>query len=714
MITPASHHHGFSFRTIVLLVASLACACIHSHALAQAAGDECSNARVAVVGDNGPVNTSTLTPSANPPANNECTFLNWLPTTKDAWWVFNAPGAGRLTLSFCSSDYDTSVVLYQGSCGSLTRIACNDDGCVGGTIFQSEVSVQLTTGGAVYIRVGGYGTSVGNARFTLGYTPDGGAVAWGLTSSVLNLPPAALGSVTAISAGELHTVALRSDRTVQCWGDNPSGQLNVPAGLVNVVAIAAGEDHSVAVRADGTVVCWGANAVGQCTVPAGIGTISRVAAGRSHTIALRTVGTVVCWGSNGYGQCTVPPTLSAVSSVAAGSRHSLALKSDGTVVCWGDNALGQCNVPAGIGTISSIGTRYDTNIARRSNGTVVCWGNNDFGQCDVPAGLSSVTAVAAGDIHCLALKADGTVVGWGYSSGATIPPAGLRNVTAITAGNLHSVAITTRDCDANGVIDAIEYASKDCNNNGQHDCWDNEIGILEDCNNNGLGDSCEKQVTVSLATGQIGPIGFGSPKTWSIPNATSAVSNVTLVVNAKGDFGSTMEYVRLVCGNLFDREALNAPFTADCVISNPETFTLTPAQFNSGIGDDGTWRLDMLPSSAVDALLCPGGTWISATLAYTGANSADCDANGELDSCQIAAGTVPDTNGNGIPDTCESLVDSCPTDTDNNGETSASDLAGLLAAWGGKDPIYDFDNDGLIAASDLAAMLAAWGPCLAK
>lgn len=48
-----------------------------------------------------------------------------------------------------------------------------------------------------------------------------------------------------------------------------------------------------------------------------------------------------------------------------------------------------------------------------------------------------------------------------------------------------------------------------------------------------------------------------------------------------------------------------------------------------------------------------------------------------------------------------------PADLDGDGTVGASDLAILLAGWGG--PGGDLDNDGLTGASDLAVLLAAWG-----
>jgi hypothetical protein len=113
----------------------------------------------------------------------------------------------------------------------------------------------------------------------------------------------------------------------------------------------------------------------------------------------------------------------------------------------------------------------------------------------------------------------------------------------------------------------------------------------------------------------------------------------------------------------------------------------------------------------VSASLCPTGTWIAISVSYLAATSADCDLNGELDSCQIAAGTVADTNGNGIIDSCESAFDACPTDLDGDAVTGASDLSTLLAGWGSADPNIDINGDGSVGASDLSALLAAWGAC---
>jgi len=192
-----------------------------------------------------------------------------------------------------------------------------------------------------------------------------------------------LSHITAVAAGGSHTVALESDGTVWSWGSNDFGQLGydsapepagTPAkvqglsGVVPVTAVAAGQDHTVALTSDGTVWTWGGNSHGQLgngsttkssnsvPVPAQVqslpGVFLAVAAGEAHTVVLKSDGTVWTWGWNQYGQLgdgsdsaqTSPwqiQSFSGLLAVAAGGSHTVALKSDGTVWAWGWNQYGQ-------------------------------------------------------------------------------------------------------------------------------------------------------------------------------------------------------------------------------------------------------------------------------------------------------------------------------------------------------------------------------------
>ena len=52
-----------------------------------------------------------------------------------------------------------------------------------------------------------------------------------------------------------YSCGLRMDGTVQCWGDNRSGQTNAPDGAFT--SLSAGSIHACGVKANDTLSCWG-------------------------------------------------------------------------------------------------------------------------------------------------------------------------------------------------------------------------------------------------------------------------------------------------------------------------------------------------------------------------------------------------------------------------------------------------------------------------
>jgi alpha-tubulin suppressor-like RCC1 family protein len=193
---------------------------------------------------------------------------------------------------------------------------------------------------------------------------------------------------------------LRSDGTVLAWGDSFYGQTAVPAGLNDAIAISAGPLHSLALRSNGTVVAWGqygGNAsVRQAGVPAGLTNVRAIAAGDSHDVALLADGHVVAWGDNSFGQTNVPEGLSDVVAVAAAYLHSLALRRDGTVVTWGNLCCGLSNIPPNLTNVVAIAAGGYQSMALQGDGTVVAWGKyNMMTDVFVPDGLGHVSAVAA-------------------------------------------------------------------------------------------------------------------------------------------------------------------------------------------------------------------------------------------------------------------------------------------------------------------------------
>lgn len=250
--------------------------------------------------------------------------------------------------------------------------------------------------------------------------------------------PSGLTSVSALAAGYVHSLALKSDGTVVAWGTNFQGQTAVPSGLVDVVAVSGGYLQSFALKSDGTVVGWGSNANGELNIPAGLSDVVAISAGRNHCLALKGDGTLAAWGYNGSGQTSVPRDLDGVVAIAAGSSHNLALKNDGTVVAWHDlfSSRGQAVVPADLSDVVAVAAGDLHSLALKRDGTVVGWGANTYGQATIPSGLSGVVAIAASETHSLALKSDGTVVAWGGNMyGQTTLPVGLGTVTMLSTAS---------------------------------------------------------------------------------------------------------------------------------------------------------------------------------------------------------------------------------------------------------------------------------------
>ncbi|MFF4450196.1 RCC1 domain-containing protein [Streptomyces sp. NPDC001502] len=234
-----------------------------------------------------------------------------------------------------------------------------------------------------------------------------------------------LGEVDQLVSGGLDSnsafVLARTDKTVQAWGDNVTGQLGnggdtdqlVPVtvtGLTNIKDVAAGGMHALALDNTGQVWAWGDNAHGQLgskgagdhrNVPdrvQGMPRVKQVAAGGDFSLALLENGKVYAWGRGIHGQLgngartssSVPRQVTGLEhivAIAAGTHHALALTADDTVKSWGYNLYGQ---------LGNSGTKSSTLPV------------------DVDL-IEGVDSIVAGAFHNYAITSDGTVWGWGYN-----------------------------------------------------------------------------------------------------------------------------------------------------------------------------------------------------------------------------------------------------------------------------------------------------------
>jgi alpha-tubulin suppressor-like RCC1 family protein len=239
--------------------------------------------------------------------------------------------------------------------------------------------------------------------------------------------------------GRFHSVGVRADGKVACWGRSTEGQCIVPTDLGPCVAVEPGQLHTIALLAGGGVRCWGSNQFGQCNFPTSFGNVVRISTISNHSAAMSADGAVVCWGYNASGQCNVPTGLGLVQWVEAADTFTYAIRTDGSLVGWGQ--LGTYAVPAGLPPLKQVEVGPSA-IALQSDGGVVCWGgSNTYGERNVPAGLSGVVQVAAGSsitngftsgAFCVARRKDGTLVKWG--TGPSVP-ASIGAVADVSAMN---------------------------------------------------------------------------------------------------------------------------------------------------------------------------------------------------------------------------------------------------------------------------------------
>jgi alpha-tubulin suppressor-like RCC1 family protein len=331
--------------------------------------------------------------------------------------------------------------------------------------------------------------------------------AWGLgtcgrvgddTVTTRSSPVSAVGGFTdwcQVSAGDQHSLGVRTDGTAWAWGLNTLGRLgdntavnksspvSVVGGFTDWCQVAAGCAHSLGVRQNGTAWAWGCNPSGQLGDNTAVSKSSpvqvaglftnwcQVSAGTAHSLGVRTDGSLWAWGLGTCGRVgdgTVTTRSSPVSvvgsfadwcQVSAGDQHSLGVRTNGSAWAWG---LGLCG-RLGDGTvvnksspISVVGGFNDWcyvsagnshSLGVRQNGTLWAWGLNGQGRLgdntatlrsspvSVVGGFTDWCQAAAGNSHSLGVRQNGTAWAWGCN-----PSGQLGDNTAVSKSSPVSVA----------------------------------------------------------------------------------------------------------------------------------------------------------------------------------------------------------------------------------------------------------------------------------
>ena len=418
-----------------------------------------------------------------------------------------------------------------GASGRYTLVVSNGLGSATSAAVQVQVGPVVTlTGGSI----AAWGSNL--------YGQLGDGKGMGRTSFVPVDKTGVLagGSLVQVSAGWAHSVGLTSTGKIVSWGMGNNGRLGnassnhsaypvqvqqsgVLAGKT-VTAVVAGNNHSIALTSDGAVYGWGGNSSGQIGngntteswVPAAVvlngsltgKTVSKIFAYGDFSLALSTDGKLYAWGNNGNGQLgngtttnsSVPVEVNTTGVLSGktithvapgggylGGGHVLVRTSDGLLFSWGYNLVGQLgngtttqsSVPVAVTmsgamagrNIAGVAAGYLHSLAWTPEGDVFAWGSNASGQLGngtltqqtLPTPVNpgamvgkTVVAAAGGGAFSFFLASDGSVFSTGannygqLASGdfiqALVPvvasvPAG---VTQISAGiNGHAILLTS-------------------------------------------------------------------------------------------------------------------------------------------------------------------------------------------------------------------------------------------------------------------------------
>ena len=125
--------------------------------------DDCANALPLALGRHGPfVNTG---------ATNSLPLWSCAPGGSDLWFQFTPSCTGVYVFSTCPyQDFDTVLELFEGTCGNLSLLQCNDDFCA----LNSQVQARLDAGTTFTLRVGGYAGRMGTFEIDILRTSGSG------------------------------------------------------------------------------------------------------------------------------------------------------------------------------------------------------------------------------------------------------------------------------------------------------------------------------------------------------------------------------------------------------------------------------------------------------------------------------------------------------------------------------------------------------------
>jgi hypothetical protein len=174
-----------------------------------------------------------------------------------------------------------------------------------------------------------------------------------------------------LSVGAHSVCALTNANTLRCWGDMPG----VPGGN-NFVQVSNGFLNACAVKSDKSVACFGSNFY-PLYPPSGIEftQVKVSVATYNRACGITTSKKVVCWGG-GY-----PPELASLENVEQLEfleQGVCILDSANKVTCVGAESSVMDNVPKDTEFVSIIAATSDVCGIRKADSKVQCWGSHHY------------------------------------------------------------------------------------------------------------------------------------------------------------------------------------------------------------------------------------------------------------------------------------------------------------------------------------------------
>lgn len=202
-----------------------------------------------------------------------------------------------------------------------------------------------------------------------------------------------------IACGNFHSVAIRNDGTLACWGDNSKHQLDgIPEG--KFIHVACGDYHSIAIREDGILVSWGDNSYHQLdNIPEG--KFSHVACGLFNSLFIREDGTLLMWDNGNIKDEFLIVPQGKFTASARGDFYSIAIRQNGTLIKWSGSEL----IKSYEGKVKSVSCNRKRLEIIKEDGTLVSSDDNN-----------KFIEVACGTFHSAAIKEDGTLSAWGKNN----------------------------------------------------------------------------------------------------------------------------------------------------------------------------------------------------------------------------------------------------------------------------------------------------------